>query len=110
MKIPKIIIPKTAKIIICIILILGVASSGWLYYYLKTRNDKDLAESIALNNSFVQQYGQDAKVLQLVIPDKVYAVSWEDGDKTTHVSWNIGGLWVEVWNNKKNIITSNSTP
>ena len=75
-----------------------IASSGWVFTILRDREtaaDKELA---TLQTSFVKQYGSEAIVTQIVSPDKVYAASWTSKDGTTHVSWNIGGIWVTVFN------------
>jgi hypothetical protein len=61
-----------------------------------------------LQTTFVQQYGGQATIKQLVSPDKVYAAVWIGEDGLSHVSWNIGGLWVTVWNSEKS--TSAPTP
>ncbi len=51
--------------------------------------------------AFAAQYGKDVTVDQMIIPERVYASAWTSKDGIKHVSWCIGGLWVEVWNSGK---------
>lgn len=77
------------------VLILGL----WWGINIVERNNQLVKsnEMAVLQATFVQQYGVDATIQQLVSPDKVYAVMWTDSDGINHVSWNIGGVWAIVW-------------
>lgn len=95
-------IKKIVCIVLGVIVLVALAGSGWIYNILAdnaqlARNE----ETVALQVTFLQQYGNQAKIEQLVSPDKVYSVFWSDGEGYTHVSWNIGGLWVTVWDSGK---------
>jgi hypothetical protein len=94
---------KSRKAWIVIGVALLVAGSGWVYNICRD-NDKETksSELAALQVSFVQQYGGEAKIEQLVSPSKVYASLWTDKEGISHVSWNIGGLWVTVWTSPEN--------
>ena len=91
--------------VIFAVLLFSFGFSGWIYNYVRSENDKRALELATMSNGFVQQYGTAATIKQLIIPEKVYAALWEDSEKIQHVSWNIGGLWVEVWKNKEAIPT-----
>jgi hypothetical protein len=81
-----------------LVVVLVLACSGWVYYIIQSRIDSANNELNAVQSAFVQQYGEDAVVKKLVSPNKVYAAVWTGGsDNITHVSWNIGGLWVTVY-------------
>ncbi len=62
-------------------------------YYNRQKTAKDTEQTI-LQQTFIQQYGSDATIKQIVSPTKVYAAAWTSKDGTAHISWNIGGLWV----------------
>jgi hypothetical protein len=86
---------------IAIIVLLALVSSGWVFNILRDRETAADRELATLQESFGKQYGTDGiTITQLVSPDKVYAASWTSKDGTTHVSWNIGGIWVTVFNGK----------
>jgi len=86
---------------LAIIVALGIGSSGWVFNLLKDRETAADREFSVLKQSFDQQYGTEGiTITQLVAPKKVYAASWTSPDKASHVSWNIGGVWVTVWNGK----------
>lgn len=88
---------KTISIILAVIVVAGGSFLG--YNYVKGNNDaKTNNEMAVLQTTFVQQYGSKAIIKQLVSPTKVYAALWTGEDGISHVSWNIGGLWVSVWN------------
>lgn len=91
---------KKLLILLGVIATVIIAGSGWAYSFIKSRqniNDLELAE---LSSSFTQQYGADTTIKQLISQDKVYAALWIDKDNVTHVSWNIGSLWVTVYNSQ----------
>ncbi len=89
---------KTIWIIVAVIIIVTLASSGWIYNIVVKNNQLLESNEIAsLQTTFVQQYGSEAVIKQLVSPDKVYAALWTDKSGVAHVSWNIGGLWVMVY-------------
>ena len=81
------------------LLILAVTASGWIYSNIDNQSDKDAVKM--LNTTFVQQYGNQAIVKEMVAPEQVYAALWTDPEGVSHVSWNIGGLWVTVWNSSQ---------
>ena len=86
---------------IAIVILIGAASSGWIFNVLKDRETALDRELATLQESFGKQYGTDGiTITQLVSPDKVYAASWTSKDGVTHVSWNIGGIWVTVFNGR----------
>ena len=88
-------------LIACIVVIMSV---GYLSYTIgKNRQTAENSEMLNLQTTFVQQYGSEAVINQMVSPDKVYAALWTDSEGVAHVSWNIGGLWVTVWNSSSNI-------
>ena len=101
---------KTLWIVIGVIVIIAFISSGWVYNLVRNNNQLLKSNEMAtLQTTFVQQYGSNAVIKQLVSPEKVYAALWNekpDGTGINHVSWNIGGLWVTVWSTP----TSNPTP
>jgi hypothetical protein len=83
-----------------IIALTGVITLTSLLVMEKNRNSRitrDSEERATLQTTFAQQYGGEATIKQLVSPDKVYAALWTDSSGVTHVSWNIGGLWVTVY-------------
>ena len=82
-------------LIACIVVIMSV---GYLSYTIgKNRQTAENSEMLNLQTTFVQQYGSESTIRQIVSPDKVYAALWTDSDGIAHVSWNIGGLWVMVY-------------
>jgi len=81
-----------------ILILVATAVSGWTITFIKNREATKDKELVALQSSFAKQYGTDGiTVTQLVSPDKVYAAVWTDKDGLSHVSWNIGGIWVTVY-------------
>ncbi len=88
---------KTLWITLAVIILIALAGSGWVYNAVRSNNLTRNNEMAVLQTTFVQQYGGQATIKQLVSPDKVYAAVWIGEDGITHVSWNIGGLWVTVW-------------
>ncbi len=89
---------KTLWIILGVIAIIALASSGWIFNILNKNSELVKSnEMVTLQTTFVQQYGSGAVIKQLVSPSKVYAALWSDSDNVSRVSWNIGGLWVLVW-------------
>ncbi len=88
---------KVGTIILAIIIVAGGSFYG--YTTVKGNNDAKLNNELGtLQTTFVQQYGNQAVIKQLVAPTKVYAALWVGSDNISHVSWNLGGLWVTVWN------------
>lgn len=96
MKVRKLIwIPLVVIAAICL------ASSGFIYNALRENSQSANSNELAnLQVTFLQQYGSDATIKQLVCPDKVYAAAWTSSDGATHISWNIGGLWVTVYSSE----------
>ncbi len=88
---------KRLCIILGVVILLALVSSGWIYTIVKNNDQTKNREMATLQATFVQQYGGKAVIKQLVSPDKVYAAIWVSEDGLTHVSWNIGGLWVTVY-------------
>lgn len=86
--------------IVGIVIILILTSSGWVYNTIKSNQLKENNELIAIQNAFAQQYGNKAVIKQLISPEKVYVALWSDDTEVSHISWNIGGLWVTVWDSK----------
>ncbi len=91
---------KRLCIILGVVILLALVSSGWIYTIVKNNDQAKNRELSALQATFVQQYGGKAVIKQMVSPDKVYAAIWVSEDGVTHVSWNIGGLWVTVFNSE----------
>ena len=90
---------RVIGILIAVVVLLALTSSGWIYNMVSRSSQLAQSNEMAtLQATFTQLYGNDAVITQLVSPEKVYAAMWTDGNGTTHVSWNIGGLWVTVWN------------
>lgn len=85
---------KILWIVIGVVVLLATISSGWVYNLVSKNNQ---LEMVALQATFVQQYGSQATIKQLVSPNKVYAALWTDSEGVSHVSWNIGGFWCVVW-------------
>ncbi len=102
---------KILWIVIGVILIIASASSGWVYNII-TKNDQLMKsnEMATLQTTFVQQYGNQAVIKQLVSPEKVYAALWSDADGTSYVSWNLGGMWVTVYSSPKSTETPSPAP
>ncbi len=82
-------------LIALIVVIMGIGFMG--YTIGKNRQVSENSEMLNLQTTFVQQYGSESTIRQIVSPDKVYAALWTDSDGIAHVSWNIGGLWVMVY-------------
>ena len=93
-----------------VILVVALTGSGWGYTLVKDKNNEKVQELTQLNSSFAQQYGAGATITQMVSPKKVYAASWTGKDGITHISWNIGGLWVTVWNGDTPVPVTPATP
>lgn len=90
---------KILQIVVAVIVSIVLISSGWVYNLVSKNNELVKGNEMAsLQTTFTQQYGSSAVIKQLVAPSKVYAALWTDGENISHVSWNIGGLWVTVWN------------
>lgn len=88
---------KKILTVVAVTLVVALAGSGWFYNFAMDRKSAKDLELAQLNSSFIQQYSKDATVKQLTSQSKVYTAVWTDKDGTTHVSWNIGGLWVTVY-------------
>jgi len=89
---------KVIGIVAGVIVLVGLISSGWVYGIVSKNAQLVKGNEMAsLQTTFVQQYGSGATIKQLVSPDKVYAALWSDAEGNSHVSWNVGGLWVTVW-------------
>ena len=94
-------IKKTLWIVVAVIIMIALTSSGWVFNVVNQNNQLLQSNEMAtLQTTFVQQYGGEATITQLVSPDKVYAALWTDGAGASHISWNIGGLWVTVWDSQ----------
>ena len=85
-------------IVVVFILLIAAISSGWVYNIIRSNKANEL---MTLENSFRQQYGQDAVITDLVSPEKVYAAAWTSSDGHNNISWNIGGVWVTVYSVEK---------
>lgn len=84
--------------VILVIILLAVASSGWIINTVRSRDNAKDKELATLTSAFNQQYGTDGiTIKQIVSPEKVYVAVWTNKDGATQVSWNIGGLWVTVY-------------
>ncbi len=91
-------IKKVVIWVIGVIVVLSLIGSGWVYSYCRNRNSALDRELATLTATFNQQYGTDGiKVNQMLANKKVYTAVWESKDGATHISWNVGGLWVTVW-------------
>jgi hypothetical protein len=82
---------------IAVVLMLACTASGWIYSALNSRQQISNSLLHELNQSFIQSYGTNITINKLVSPDRVFAALCEDESGNTFVSWNIGGLWVTVW-------------
>lgn len=101
---------KSIWVLILVVLFLGTGS-GWVYNLVSSNRQLIKSNEMAtLQTTFVQQYGSGAVIKQLVSPEKVYAALWSDGEGVSHVSWNIGGLWVTVYNSPTTNPTLSPTP
>ncbi len=93
--------PKARKVLLItmgVVALIALVGSGWVYNVIAQNSlIQNNNEIIALQTSFIQQYGSQAAIKQLVSPSKVYAALWADADGVTHISWNIGGLWLTVY-------------
>jgi len=86
------------------IVVVAIAGSGWIYGVVSKNSQIAKNNELAtLQTTFTQQYGGQAVIKQLVSPQKVYAALWTDSAGASHISWNIGGLWVTVYNSSANI-------
>jgi predicted AlkP superfamily pyrophosphatase or phosphodiesterase len=88
-----------------VIFILAFGLSGWIYYYIRSENDKKVLELAQLSTAFVQQYGNNYTLNSPIVETRVYTVSWIDGDKIPHAAINVGGLWIIVYSGEKPIPT-----
>jgi hypothetical protein len=89
---------KVFWIAVAVVIVMVLTSSGWVFNILSRNSELIKSNEMAtLQTTFIQQYGSQAVIKQLVSPNKVYAALWTDGDGLSHVSWNIGGLWVTVF-------------
>lgn len=89
---------KKLLMILAIVIIVAGATSGWVFNFIKSQKYARDKELTAVQSSFDRQYGIDGiTIMQMVSPKKVYAVSWKSKDGLSHVSWNIGGIWVMVY-------------
>jgi hypothetical protein len=80
------------------LILVAVASSGWVFNTIQTRNNVREKELETLMSAFNLQYGTDGiTIKQLVSPKNVYVAAWTSKDGIAHVSWNIGGIWVTVY-------------
>ena len=104
-------IKKILWIVVGVIILIVFTSSGWVYNIVNKNNQLLKSSEMAnLQTTFVQQYGGEAAIKQLVSPDKVYAALWSDADGISHVSWNIGGLWVTVYSSSEPAVVPETTP
>ncbi len=95
------VVKKVLGIVGIVLVLIALASSGWIYNIMHQNSQLLRGNEMAtLQTTFVQQYGSQATIQQLVSPDKVYAALWTDGEGISHVSWNIGGLWVTVYSSR----------
>ncbi len=100
---------KILGIIVAVIVLVGLVSSGWVYNIINTNSQLVRGNEMAtLQTTFVQQYGSGAVIKQLVSPDKVYAALWVGDDGISHISWNIGGMWAVVWSSSSGNTTITS--
>ncbi len=82
-----------------VVLLIALIASGWGYSLYKDRQNTKALELVQLNTSFAQQYGTDGiTIKQFAQPDKVYTAVWTSKDGAAHISWNIGGYWVTIYN------------
>lgn len=95
---------------IAVVVLLCVASSGWILNTVQNRENAREKELATLMSAFNQQYGTDGiTIKQVISPDKVYVAVWTDKDSVTHVSWNMAGIWVTVYNAPVDSIATPST-
>ncbi len=89
---------KILWIVVGVILVIMLTGSGWVYNIVKSNSLLIQNNEMAtLQTTFVQQYGSQASIKQLVAPEKVYAALWTDANGDSHISWNIGGMWAVLW-------------
>lgn len=88
---------KKVLTIVAVIFLVICAGSGWVYRTVESRNDAKTKELSVLGSAFMQRYGTDATIKQLVRVDKVYTAYWTKLDGTSCVSWCIGGVWATVY-------------
>ncbi len=96
---------RILQVIVWVIVIIALTSSGWVYNIIKDKNEVDDNKLAELQSTFIQQYGESAVMGKIVSPDRVYAAMWSDGEGVTYVSWNIGGLWVTVYSSQEQVTT-----
>ncbi len=96
---------KKLWIIALVVVALVIGGSGWAFNVVQDNRKDKAAEALVLQQTFIQQYGEQAKIEQLVSPSRVFAAMWEDAAGVYHISWNVGGLWVTVWSDEKSTET-----
>jgi len=82
---------------VVIIAIIGFLGFKWQQAEAKADETTKKTESLAVESSFYQVYGQTVKINNFVKPEdlKIYGVSWVD-EKYSHVSLCVNGVWVEI--------------
>ena len=98
---------KIIIIILSIVAVLG-SSSGWVYHFWTEKKTSD-SELMALQVSFLKQYGSTATVKETISP-KIYEIAWSDDKGNNYVSMNVGGVWVVIANNSAPTPTPTPSP
>lgn len=90
---------KKSKILIISLIVIALlgSSSGWIYHALASRQTLSISqnEMIALQFSFLKQYGTQVTITQVIVP-KIYEIAWTDSNGDNNISMNIGGVWVLI--------------
>jgi hypothetical protein len=87
-------------IIIGIIILLAISALGWIFVGITSDNRLSDNEINALKISFIQTYGDNVTINQLISPDRIYAALCKDTKGNLFISWNVGGYWITVWTAK----------
>ncbi len=87
-----------SKLILTILIVIAVlgSASGWVYHATTDKNnDVTQEELMNLQVSFMQQYGTEAAINEVINP-KIYEIAWTGSDGSKNVSMNVGGVWVLI--------------
>lgn len=86
-----------AKILVGVISLVAIIAIivPWVLRYSDGRKVEERQIKQTISITFSQQHNSDAKILDIVKPQREYIVLWED-TTSRHASLWIDGIWVEV--------------
>ncbi len=82
----------TAGLLILVLISVSIPSYMW-YSLNKSRENVELAASI--HTSLIQQYGTNARLVQIQSVNEIYLIKWEDADNI-HASLWLDGIMTEI--------------